>query len=511
MWLRHMIAYRRVTCEWFVTSAYNTKITTAQYHSLNDPSKVLLMTPSGNPENNTKGWISLGSFGILTLVGSATLLKNLFRTGNTDARNDMKIKKRNDLPSYRMEEVKKHGKNAESIWVTYQGGVYDITNFIQSHPGGDKILLAAGGPIDPYWNIYQQHLTEETLEILEELRIGNLDERDIMVIEHKDENDPYCDDPKRHPALIVKSEKPFNAETPVELIMDNFYTPNDLFYVRNHMPVPAVQGLNWKGTAIGNAKWTGARLKDVLMKAGVDPNDKRIKHVIFRGADMDSEGNNYETSITFEKAMQDEVIIAYEMNDEEIPRDHGYPMRLIAPGIVGARQVKYLSAIVLSEEESKSHWQKRDYRGLPPFVGPTDHQNFELAPSIQDCPVQSAFCFPAAPTKIPRSNGQFDVMGYAWSGGGRGIVRVEVSMDGGETWQAAELIQDPEQDIDHMWSWTFFKSTIKIPDDVKQLDLVCKATDRSYNTQPDTSRGIWNIRGLLNNAWHHVPIEITEN
>lgn len=63
--------------------------------------------------------------------------------------------------------------------------MYDITNFVQNHPGGDKILLAAGGPIDPYWNIYQQHLTPETLEILEELRIGNLDKRDIMIIEFK--------------------------------------------------------------------------------------------------------------------------------------------------------------------------------------------------------------------------------------------------------------------------------------------------------------------------------------
>ncbi|VDK81954.1 unnamed protein product [Onchocerca ochengi] len=401
-----------------------------------------------NPENNTKRWILLGCFGVLTLTGGVSLRKHLFRIGHAEARNNLKIEKRNDLPSYRMEEVKKHGKNAETIWVTFQGGVYDITNFIQNHPGGDKILLAAGGPIDPYWNIYQQHLSPEILEILEELRIGNLDERDIIIIEQK-----------RHPALIVKSEKPFNAETPPELIIDHFYTPNDIFYVRNHMPVPAVkqidakkhrlkidgisvrqpltlslddlkrefasvsvnatlqcagnrrtqmdarkkvQGLNWKDTAIGHAKWTGARLKDVLMKAGIDPNDKRIKHVILRGADMDSEGNNYETSITFEKAMQDEVIIAYKMNDEDIPRDHGYPMRLIAPGIVGARQVKFLSAIILSEEESTSHWQRKDYRGLPPFIGPTDYQDFEMVPSIQEYPVQSAFCSPAAPTKISR-------------------------------------------------------------------------------------------------------------
>ncbi|KAL3990175.1 Oxidoreductase molybdopterin binding domain family protein [Acanthocheilonema viteae] len=564
MWLRHMVVCRRLTREYIVTNVRYAKIATTRYHLLNNPSNVSLM-PSENSENNTKGWILIGCFGVLTLISGASIQKHIIGIGRADGRNNVKIEIRNDLPFYRMEEVEKHGRNAENIWVTFQEGVYDITNFVQSHPGGDKILLAAGGPIDPYWNIYQQHLTPETIEILEELRIGNLDKRDITVIELKNENDPYRNDPKRHPALIVKSEKPFNAETPAELLMDNFYTPNDLFYVRNHMPVPVidakkhkliiegislqqpfilslndlkceftcvsvnatlqcagnrrsemnavkkVQGLNWKNSAVGNAKWTGVRLKDVLMKAGINPNDKRIKHVIFRGADVDSEGNNYEASITFDKAMQDEVIIAYGMNDEDIPRDHGYPMRLIAPGIVGARQVKFLSAIILSDEESKSHWQRRDYRSLPPFIGPTDQQNFELSPSIQDCPVQSAFCYPTGPTKLSRSSDQFDVMGYAWSGGGRGITRVEVSIDGGETWQAAQLVQDPDQDIDHMWSWTFFKSTIKIPDGVKKLDLVCKATDRSYNTQPDTSRGIWNIRGLLNNAWHHVPIEITDD
>ncbi|CAG9536838.1 unnamed protein product [Cercopithifilaria johnstoni] len=565
MWLRHVMAYRRPSYEDVIANVHHAKIATTHYHLLNShPSKVSLIL-SEKPGKNPRGWILLSSFGVLTFIGGASLLKHIIGIGHADTRNNMKIEVRSDLPFYELEEVKKHGKDAESIWVTFQRGVYDITNFVQSHPGGDKILLAAGGPIDPYWKIYQQHLTPETLEILEELRIGNLNERDIIVIKPKNENDPYRDDPKRHPALVVKSEKPFNAETPTELLTDNFYTPNDLFYVRNHMPVPVidakkhkliiegisvqqpltlslndlkskfprvsvnatlqcagnrrsemnatkkVQGLNWKSTAIGNAKWTGVPLKDVLMKAGINPDDKRIKHVIFRGADMDSEGNNYETSITFEKAMQSEVIIAYEMNDEEIPRDHGYPMRLIAPGIVGARQVKFLSSIILSEEESKSHWQRRDYRGLPPFIGPTDHQNFELSPSIQDYPVQSAFCYPSAPTKLSRSSGQFDVMGYAWSGGGRGIIRVEVSADGGETWQAAQLVQDPDQDIDHMWSWTLFKSTIKIPDGVKKLDLVCKATDRSYNTQPETSRGIWNIRGLLNNAWHHVPIEITDD
>lgn len=536
----------------------------------NDPSKNLVLSSSitGNTNNNQKRWILLACYGAITLTSGALLLKGKTALAYTDTNLNsfnVKIDKRDDLPTFRMEEVKKHGRDNERIWVTYQKGVYDITDFIESHPGGSKILLAAGASIEPYWDIYQQHKNQEIVELLEELRIGNLDERDIVEEEYHDDEDLYRNDPKRHPALLVNSQKPFNAETPAELIMDNFFTPNDLFFVRNHMPVPdvdvkkhrlmiegisikqpivlsvedlkhkftqvsinatlqcagnrrvdmaklkKVQGLNWKGTAIGNAKWTGVRLREVLIRAGVDPNDKRIKHVIFRGCDMDDEGNAYEASITFEKAMRDEVIIAYSMNDQDIPRDHGYPLRLIAPGIVGARQVKYLTSICLSEEESTSHWQKKDYRALPPHIGLLDHQDFELVPSIQEYPVQSAFCYPMGPTKISRSEGEFEVRGYAWSGGGRGIIRVEVSPDGGETWQSAQLQQDPNQDMDHMWSWTFFKTTVKIPKEVNKLDLVCKATDRAYNTQPDTMRGIWNVRGLINNAWHHVHVDIIDD
>jgi len=93
-----------------------------------------------------------------------------------------------------------------------------------------------------------------------------------------------------------------------------------------------VQGLMWTGTAISNAKWTGCRLRDVLLLAGVDPNDKRIRHVHFEGADGDSTGAHYGASIPFEKAMSPEVLIAYEMNDQALPRDHGYPLRLVVPG-----------------------------------------------------------------------------------------------------------------------------------------------------------------------------------
>uniref|UniRef100_A0A0N5APD5 sulfite oxidase n=1 Tax=Syphacia muris TaxID=451379 RepID=A0A0N5APD5_9BILA len=452
---------------------------------------------------------------------------------------------RKDLPTYRLDEVKKHGKSAERIWVTFQQGVYDITDFIEGHPGGNKILMAAGGSIEPYWHLYQQHENEETYEMLEELRIGNLDPRDV------DKDDLYANDPLRHPALQVLSQKPFNAETPSQLLIDHFYTPNPLFFVRSHMPVPkthrveidgigvkkplsfnvdelkkqfevvsvsatlqcagnrradmskekTVQGLPWKGSAISNAKWTGVRLRDVLVAAGVDPNDKRIKHVHFEGADHDTEGQHFGSSISFEKAMKSEVLLAFMMNDEEIPLDHGYPLRLVAPGIAGVRNVKWLKKIRLSDEESPAFWQQKDYKF-------TEKINYDAVPAIQEYPVQSAFVIPSENITVKRGLTYLEVAGYAWSGGGRGIIRVEVSADGGNTWQRAELEQNPDEDLDHMWSWTFFRATIQIPPNVKEMDLVCKATDRSYNTQPETARGTWNVRGLLNNAWHHIKVNV---
>ncbi|KAK5972528.1 Cytochrome b5 heme-binding domain-containing protein, partial [Trichostrongylus colubriformis] len=115
-------------------------------------------------------------------------------------------------------------------------GVYDITEFRKIHPGGDKILLAAGGAVDHYWALYAQHKTKEVMEILEEYRIGSLDPKDVEASKSADASDPFSKDPERHPALIVNQQRPFNAETPPELMVDHFRTPNELFFVRHHLP-----------------------------------------------------------------------------------------------------------------------------------------------------------------------------------------------------------------------------------------------------------------------------------
>jgi sulfite oxidase len=202
-----------------------------------------------------------------------------------------------------------------------------------------------------------------------------------------------------------------------------------------------VQGLMWGQNAISTAEWTGVRLKDVLEYLGIDLKNKDIKHVHFVGLDSDPTGSTYGASIPVEKVLNDngDVLIAFQMNGMDIPLDHGYPLRAIAPGIIGARSVKWLSKIILSNEESKSHWQQKDYKLLPPSVNNLNEANFSHSKAIQECPIQSAITEPAEGAVIKKENETFKIKGYAYSGGGNSIDTVRVSLDDGKTWQQATL------------------------------------------------------------------------
>ncbi len=102
--------------------------------------------------------------------------------------------------------------------------------------------MAAGGAVDPFWDMYQQHLEEGPLEILESMRIGNLDTSKDVVVEKKEVVDLYANEPweSRHPSLVVRSQKPYNAEPPATKLVDSFLTPTEFFYIRNHLPVPVI-------------------------------------------------------------------------------------------------------------------------------------------------------------------------------------------------------------------------------------------------------------------------------
>lgn len=350
-------------------------------------------------------------------------------------------RRRSDLPNYRLSDIRQHRTAENRVWVTFSDGVYDITDFMVGHPGGDKISLAAGGSVEPFWDLYAIHRTEHVFAVLETLRVGNIHPDDVSAaasaVADSSADDPYSHEPRRHPALLVHASKPFNAETPAQLLVDQFITPNDLFYVRNHLPVPqsavadaaaaktkgksasklgaevevtgvglrrqlsltvddlrrrftahtvtttiqcagnrrsdmkanddrAVRGLPWGLSAVGTARWTGVLLCDVLQRAGARQDD--VSHVVFQGRDTDHEGQPYEVSIPAATAFDPrrDVLLAYEMNGRQLPVDHGYPLRVIVPGTVGARQVKWLRRIILSRHESQSFWQQKDYKTVNP-------------------------------------------------------------------------------------------------------------------------------------------------
>lgn len=457
-----------------------------------------------------------------------------------------------------------HGADAR-VWVGYGHGVYDVTDFVGAHPGGDYILRAAGGPLEPFWRLYAQHNAEWVLEILEEMRIGNLDPDERWMSDAAEGADAksavYRNEPSRSPKLIVQAETPFNAEPQMRLLVQNQLTPNELFYVRNHMPVPLVEpqeyrlevvdtdgeslatltleelykfpkytvaatvqcagnrrnelnaikkvkGGRWEAGAISNAEWSGARLVDVIayargLRRGMSKARGKAQHVCFEGLDADAAtGTTYAASVPMDVIERvPDVLLAYEMNGEILPRDHGYPVRVVVPGIVGARCVKWVGKVVLSEVESDSHWQRQDYRSFSPDVD-WDTVDFSSSPSIQEMPVVSAIC----DHRVDREKGTVAVSGYAWSGDGKGIIRVDVSGDGGRTWQGAQLRDKGKMTRNQTYDWTLWDAVVEMPEEGK-VKLVCKAIDSAYNTQPEGPEGIWNLRGLLNNSWHRVEIE----
>ncbi|KAM4644185.1 sulfite oxidase, mitochondrial isoform 1-T1 [Amazona ochrocephala] len=463
-------------------------------------------------------------------------------------------------PRYTREEVGRHRSPQDRVWVTHGTDVFDVTDFVELHPGGaEKLLLAAGGALEPFWALYAVHNQPHVLELLREFKVGELSP-DEAPPDPAAAQDPFAGDPPRHPGLRVSSRKPFNAETPAELLAERFLTPNELFFTRNHLPVPAVdpgsyrlrvegpggrvlslslselrsrfpkhevtatlqcagnrrsemsrvrpvKGLPWDIGAIGTARWGGARLRDVLLHAGFGEERAGEWHVCFEGLDADPGGAPYGASIPYGRAVSAgaDVLLAYEMNGEELPRDHGFPVRVVVPGVVGARSVKWLGRVAVSAAESPSHWQQNDYKGFSPCVD-WDSVDYSAAPAIQELPVQSAITHPRPGAAVPP--GELTVKGYAWSGGGRDVVRVDVSLDGGRSWRVARWVEGERAALGRAWAWKLWELRAPVAAGA-EVEIVCKAVDGSYNVQPDTVAPIWNLRGVLSNAWHRVRVTVT--
>ena len=321
------------------------------------------------------------------------------------------------------------------------------------------------------------------------------------------------------------NDKPYNAETVVETIPDHYITPLEQWYVRNHHPVPpntadnsAIQiisttigdlkklpqttmivtlqcagnrrgdfekqthGLQWSGGAISTGKFTGVLLSDIISHFNLSTD---YKHVQFNGSNAP-----YDSSVPVNQSKS--ILIAYEMNHKDIPLDHGFPLRVVVPGHIAARSVKWLQKIVFSQQEAGSVWQSGyQYKLLPSSIDDLKQiSNPMQYTSAQELPVQSYIC---------RINGS-KIEGYAIGGGGRNIVRVEVSFDNGTEWHETTLKQGSDQPYGEGWAWTFWEY---YTDDVLQHNTVmCRAVDIANNVQPSHSTQTWSLRGILNNSYH---------
>jgi DMSO/TMAO reductase YedYZ molybdopterin-dependent catalytic subunit len=266
---------------------------------------------------------------------------------------------------------------------------------------------------------------------------------------------------------------------------------------RRGLFVPHVPGVQWGAGAMGNAVWRGVRLSDVLARAGI--KDSAVE-VAFRGADgpvLDATPP-FRKSLPVARAMDGEVLLAWEMNGDKIPIWNGYPLRLIVPGWTGTYWMKHLARIDVLAKPLDSFWMQKAYRvprGMFPVAHPFSSQDNDKTSPITEIVVNSLITAPLAGADVPL--GGFEVRGIAWDGGS-GIAKVEVSADGGATWAAATLGQDLGRFAFRPWSFTV---PAVAPGPVRVL---ARATNAAGATQPD--KLLFNPAGYHHNVVSAVSV-----
>ena len=346
--------------------------------------------------------------------------------------------------------------------------------------------------------------------------------------------------------LIVRSESPLDFETPVELLDKAWITPNELHYVRMHLPMPKVSlsswsltiegevnqpltlsmndifkyketrqtvtlecsgngrvyseppvpGLQWEKGAVGTARWTGIPLRDVLKNAGVKAT---AKHIIMNGMDEPAgSAPDFVRSIPIEKAMHPDTMLAYKMNDEAIPMEHGFPVRLIVPGWEAAASTKWIMSIRASQTEADGFFFKTAYRIPNRTVSPGTAVDPDDMIPYTALDVKSIFTFPRQGATV-RVGSSIELRGFAWAGEAD-INRVDVSTDFGRSWNAALLDTDKAR-----YAWRRFRYVWK-PNRRGSFVAMTRATDSQGRTQPLVAS--WNPAGYLYNVVDRVRIDV---
>ncbi|RUS31622.1 hypothetical protein BC938DRAFT_477430 [Jimgerdemannia flammicorona] len=376
----------------------------------------------------------------------------------------------------------------------------------------------------------------------------------------------------RHSDLVrLTGKHPLNAETDTrQLVEFGLVTPNPLHYVRNHGPVPALEwethtvivdglvsnpreytmdeiaskswinipvtmgcdgnrrkevklfkssdGFNWGPGGVGTAYWKGPLIRDILLDCGVKSRDEGANYVCFEGADELSHGT-YGTSLPIELVMDErnDMILAYEMNNLPLLPDHGYPIRTILPGMVGGRTVKWLAKITVSSQESQNWHHLHDNRVYPSHVQDEDEAIRDGWTSTEDTiifenTINSFISHPAQGEKISLFNlgksNKYTIRGFAYSGGGRKVQNVEISLDGGQTWEycCRDFLEKPIRHQTKWWTWCHWTHEVDSMRFLQCDEIIVRAWDTNKCPQPEHIR--WNLKGFMNNCWYRVKREI---
>lgn len=344
--------------------------------------------------------------------------------------------------------------------------------------------------------------------------------------------------------MITREREPVNLEMPFANL-DGFITANENFYVRCHFPIPSVdpqtwrlkvsgavdrevefsydelrklksrtltvtiecagnsrvflvpkvKGVQWELGAVGNAEWTGVLLSELLRTAGLKEN---AREVILEGADkgMASEAPHPDGRIHFARSLPlkkavDDVLLAYQMNGDLLPPSHGFPLRAVVPGWYGMASVKWLHRIIVTDRPFFGYYQTVDYafweRG---DNGPS------LTP-LSRMRAKAEISRPAVNGIVP-ANDNYIVEGAAWTGESE-ITGVEVSTDGGRTWDEATLLGDSLANAWRLWQFEW-----RTPEKPGRCTLMARATDASGATQPagrEPNRGHYMID-------HWLPVDV---
>jgi DMSO/TMAO reductase YedYZ molybdopterin-dependent catalytic subunit len=345
--------------------------------------------------------------------------------------------------------------------------------------------------------------------------------------------------------LIIRQKEPKNLEAPFDQI-DSYLTPNELFYIRSHFPtpsldpasyrlridgavsrplalsyeelrsmrsetrvatlecagnsrvflVPQVPGAQWELGAVSNAEWTGVPLRALLERAGLAEDAREI---VLEGADRGTPKEEplppdpiaYAWGLPRVKAIQPEVLIAYQMNGRDLSRDHGFPVRAIVAGHYGMASVKWLTSIRAVREPFHGYWQTTDYAYWASLDGNPVRR------ALGEMQLKSEIARPRVYETLI-ANRFYTVSGAAWAGE-IDVTEIAVSTDGGRTWAKAEFL-DPVRR--HAWRrWTFEWLTPKEPG---QYTLLARARDANGMVQPDTHDP--NYGSYVIN--HALPIEV---